>query len=93
MVQTQMKQDWLRHSTGSIIAILIIASTIAIDIIAMLKEIRTSDNLTMMILTGCNGSSTFVLGYYFGSSKSQTDKIKAETEFSQANNTNNQKQN
>lgn len=67
-----------RNNVGGIIAIMVVAGTLIIDTLVLLSQVKSNDNTTMIVLTGLNSATTIILGYYFGSSKAMTDKIKAE---------------
>lgn len=73
-----MTNENFRNSIGGIIAIMIVAGTLIIDTLVLLREVKSNDNTTMIVLTGLNSATTIILGYYFGSSKAMTDRLKSE---------------
>lgn len=65
---------WLVKNIVPMIAIAVILFTVTLDILVLIREIKTTENITFLIIGNANSLSTLVLGYYFGSSRSSTQK-------------------
>ncbi len=64
------EKNWLKDNIRSVLAIMWTAAGIVTFFIILFKEVKTNDNTTSMIITSLVGIVNFILGYYFGSSKS-----------------------
>lgn len=72
------EKGWLKENIRSVIAILWTLEAMAIFIILLFKPTLLNETIASMVITSIVGIVNFVLGYYFGSSKSQNDILKGE---------------
>lgn len=63
-------QDWIKIATG----ITILLMWVVTNLLVLLHPALRNDPAAMQILAVVNGAMTFLIGYYFGSSKSSQDK-------------------
>lgn len=66
-------KNWLKDNIRSTIALLWTLCTISVFIIILFKDIKSDDKTTFMIINSLMGIMGFVLGYYFGASKTQSE--------------------
>ena len=57
----------------SIIALMWSVGTIAMFFVILTKDIKSEDKTTFMIINSVMGIMGFILGYYFGASKTQSE--------------------
>jgi hypothetical protein len=67
------RENWLRDNIRSLIALMWTACGISIFIIILFKDIKADDKITFMIINSMVGIMSFILGYYFGASKSAVE--------------------
>lgn len=68
-----MKEHWLKHNITSILAILWSIAAIVIFILVLTKDIKSDDKTVYLIIQGSFSIITFILGYYYGASKSRPE--------------------
>lgn len=68
-----MKDGWLKHNITSILAILWSVAAITIFILVLTKDIKSDDKTVYLIIQGAFSIITFILGYYYGASKSRPE--------------------
>ena len=64
---------WLKENIRSVIAFMWTLCGICIFIIILFKDVKTDDKTTFMIINSMLGIMGFILGYYFGASKTQSE--------------------
>lgn len=60
---------WFKENITAIIATLILTHAGVIDILVLLRQVRTTETNTTIILQNSNAMAMLILGYYFVSSK------------------------
>lgn len=83
---TESKLTWLNHNITSILAILWSVFAFVILMVVLTKDIKSDDKTVYLIIGGVLGIINFVIGYYYGASKSKP----ADVSNTNQNNTNNQ---
>lgn len=68
-----MSKNFLKDNIRSILAITLVAGALGISYVGLFRDVRANDTLTNQIVTAVWNTVIFVLGYYFGASKLQTD--------------------
>jgi len=66
--------SWLSRNVTSILALLIATFFIILNVLVLLGNIKTSDNITFLVMGNVATVSGAVFGYYFGSSRSSSEK-------------------
>lgn len=66
-------KDWLKDNIRSVLAILWSIWGMVIYLVVLFKDVKSDDKTTFLIVNSVFGITTFILGYYFGASKPQTD--------------------
>ena len=74
------KEGWLKNNISSLVTIWWCLTSTIILLIILCSPVSANDKEHIMILQMINSIMTFILGYYFGSSKTQNEKAKAEFE-------------
>lgn len=83
---TESKLTWLNHNITSILAIIWSVFAFVILMVVLTKDIKSDDKTVYLIIGGVFGIINFVIGYYYGASKSKP----ADVSNTNQNNTNNQ---
>lgn len=68
-----MKYSWIKDNITSVIGCLIILQATVIDILVLLRQVKTTETNTTIILQNSNAMAMLVLGYYFVSSKGKPE--------------------
>lgn len=63
---------WLSKNIGSVLALLYTGIFITVITTALTHTVKANDTITSSIITGTFGIVMLILGYYFGSSKTNT---------------------
>lgn len=75
-VNSSSTASWLSKNVAPIIALVYVAFSIALYILVLVGNIKTTDNITFLVIGNISGSISMLLGYYFGSSRTSSDKDK-----------------
>ena len=70
---------WLKNNIRSLIALLFTLGVLGIFVLMLFRPIKTADNLSLIIVTSIINIYTFILGYYFGSSKNPTPPLNSQS--------------
>lgn len=70
-----MKDGWLRDNITSLLAILWSCFAFIILMVVLTKEIKSDDKTVYLIIGGVFGIINFVIGYYYGASKSKPNEL------------------
>jgi len=68
------KSSWLAKNIVPIIAYTYILFSMALNILVLVGKIKTGDNITFQIVTGVTNITMLIIGYYFGSSRTSSEK-------------------
>jgi hypothetical protein len=68
-------KNWFRENITAVIACIILTHAGVIDVLVLLKQVRTTETNTTIILQNSNAMAMLVLGYYFVSSKRSSGTI------------------
>jgi succinate dehydrogenase hydrophobic anchor subunit len=71
-------KDWLKEHITAILAVLFTVGFFGVIFIVLTRDVKTNENTTYSILASLSSIIIFILGYYFGSSKTMNEKIKSE---------------
>ena len=71
-----MKNNWLKDNITSLLALICSVASIIIFFVILTKEIKTDDKLTYLIIANQNAIVLLILGYYYVSSKINSDRQK-----------------
>jgi len=74
-------KDWLKDNIRSVLAIIWSIWGMVIYLVVLFKDVKSDDKTTFLIVNSVFGITTFILGYYFGASKPQTDNRNSATTF------------
>jgi hypothetical protein len=69
-----MKKNILSDNIVSIIALVMLAQNIAINLFVLLREVKTTEPTTITILQNVGNMTMMVLAFYFVSSKTKQDQ-------------------
>ncbi len=68
-------KDWLRNNIRSILAIIMVLGALGISYVGLFQEVRANDTLTNQIVTAVWNTVIFILGYFYGAAKPQSDSM------------------
>lgn len=71
-----MKKNWLSEHIVGIIALAFTIFTFTVYTIILLRQVKTTETTTTIILNSITNMELLILGYYFVSSKSSKEKDK-----------------
>lgn len=67
-LNTSTNSSWLSKNIVSLIATVIVVSTIILFFTSIIGKLNSSDSITMLVINSSTGFVSLVVGYYFGSS-------------------------
>lgn len=67
-----MKSSWLKEHITALIALIITLAFVVINVLVLIRDVRSDDKVTFLILANIYGALAFILGYYFAATKRAT---------------------
>lgn len=67
----KFREGWLKENITSVLAIMWSVFAFVILMVVLTKEIKSDDKTVYLIIGGVFGIINFVIGYYYGASKSK----------------------
>lgn len=67
------KEGWLKNNIRSILAVTWSVWAMIVFLVVLEKDVKSDDKTTFLIVNSVFGITTFILGYYFGASKTQSE--------------------
>ena len=65
-------ESWIQANINSVLAVEVITLAFVVDMFMLFRDVKTTENLTVMIVTSINALALTVLNYYFGNSVFRT---------------------
>lgn len=75
LLNINQNSSWLSKNVGPIIALVLVSLLIALFVLVLVGKINSHDNITFLVINSTQSIVLVIVGYYFGSSKTNTDNV------------------
>jgi len=69
-----MTKTWLKQNILEILAIIAVIQTIAVNFLILFRVVKSTDSITLVVVSNSANMAFLALNYFMGSSKGSKDK-------------------